>query len=423
MRIITRLTKKTKNAATYPAGAFDWLALEKDRFLELGNQEMAWKKYCGFFDFSIDEFISIQNQLLTEQIEIWLRFPLSQEIMGGFEPENITAFRRFAPLTVYADYRAWFENPAPLALHEPALFWAENTRANGPPTRIPFSLSGLKALVDDMITALILSSAGAKGEVCLKPVSRMLIVLPVKSLSRAINIAIGQRLECLNLTAACADSEALVDLDRNTRQALDKGLDFIIAEPSAIAQLGHNIGYSTIRRHFTGRDPAILLQLIKAWWIDSFLHRPVLASDIWQIKGIVACGDGTAGYTEQIAQTWGTRPLAVFSQLEGGFLAVQGWNKKGLTFIPYRNFYEFIPLSEIQKEAVDQDYQPATLLMNELKSGEIYELVITNFHGGPFLRYRLGEYLKVIALNDPQTGVNLPQFAVCDLVELPTAAQ
>ena len=85
-----------------------------------------------------------------------------------------------------------------------------------------------------------------------------------------------------------------------------------------------------------------------------------------------------------------------------------------MIFIPYRNFYEFIPKNkEIDKEAVDNSYRPATVLMSELKENQIYELVVTNFHGGPFWRYRIGDYLKVISLKDIESGLKLPQFVLC----------
>ena len=45
-----------------------------------------------------------------------------------------------------------------------------------------------------------------------------------------------------------------------------------------------------------------------------------------------------------------------------------------MTFIPNLNFLEFIPEKEHFKWQLDNDYQPRTLLLNELKAGEKYEL-------------------------------------------------
>lgn len=56
--------------------------------------------------------------------------------------------------------------------------------------------------------------------------------------------------------------------------------------------------------------------------------------------------------------------------------------------IPDTVFYEFIPFEEIYKD------NPKTLLINELKVGERYEVVITNYAG--LYRYRLGDVVKVV---------------------------
>ncbi|MDO4535583.1 MAG: GH3 auxin-responsive promoter family protein [Clostridium perfringens] len=57
--------------------------------------------------------------------------------------------------------------------------------------------------------------------------------------------------------------------------------------------------------------------------------------------------------------------------------------------IPDTVFYEFIPFEEINEA------NPTTLLINELKVGEKYEIVITNYAG--LYRYRLGDIVKVVS--------------------------
>lgn len=57
--------------------------------------------------------------------------------------------------------------------------------------------------------------------------------------------------------------------------------------------------------------------------------------------------------------------------------------------IPDTVFYEFIPFEEIDND------NPKTLLINELKVGEKYEIVITNYAG--LYRYRLGDIVNVVS--------------------------
>ena len=67
-----------------------------------------------------------------------------------------------------------------------------------------------------------------------------------------------------------------------------------------------------------------------------------------------------------------------------------------------------------------------TLLMDELKPG-IYEFVFTNFFGGALMRYRIGDLVEVISLEDEETGVKLPQFSFYsradDLIDLGSMAR
>jgi hypothetical protein len=423
MKVQVKSAMNYKGSKSREGFAYNWPPLEKDHFLAKGNKELAWKKYCGFIDFSLEEYHAIQKLLLKEQIEIIRHTALGKKIMGERSPESLDDFRHFTPLTVYSDYRDAFESKETREMGEGILFWAESSDKNGQVNRIPFNLNSTKALVDDVITAIMFSSARSKGDVQIEPQDKMLISLRIKAISEAINIGVSQKLECENLIDPLdsLQSETFYNLTRSIEKGLVQGIDFIISSPDTITRLGENIGYGAIKSHVRSLNPAIIYRLVKAWLVKSLVRRPSLAKDIWQVKGIIACGERISSYRERIERTWGINPLEVFCSAEAGFMAMQTWNKKGLTFIPYRNFYEFIPLQEVEKEAYDTSYLPDTVLMNELQPDEVYELVVTNFHGGPFLRYRSGDYLKVIALKDEETGVNLPQFILAAKPDIKTS--
>jgi phenylacetate-coenzyme A ligase PaaK-like adenylate-forming protein len=74
------------------------------------------------------------------------------------------------------------------------------------------------------------------------------------------------------------------------------------------------------------------------------------------------------------------------------------------------------------KWQLDHSYQPKTVLLDEVKAGQNYELVITNFHGGSLVRYRLGDMIKITALRNEKMGVNTPQMTferrADDLIDL-----
>jgi phenylacetate-coenzyme A ligase PaaK-like adenylate-forming protein len=139
--------------------------------------------------------------------------------------------------------------------------------------------------------------------------------------------------------------------------------------------------------------------------------RPMLPRDLWKIKGIIGSGVDSCVYKEKIKDFWGRYPLDLYSSTEGGVMATQAWDYTGMTFIPNLNFLEFIPDEEQLKLQMDSSYKPKTLLLNEVKAGESYELVITSFHGGAMIRYRIGDLVKITALSDEKIGVKLPQMA------------
>ena len=145
-------------------------------------------------------------------------------------------------------------------------------------------------------------------------------------------------------------------------------------------------------------------------------RRPLLPKDIWSLKGLITFGiDGTI-YREKIKEMWGRYPLDFHGCTEAPLIAMQTWDYEGMTFIPHLNLFEFIPENESVKSRNNPSYQPSTLLMDELTPGN-YELVITNFHGGPFVRYRLGHLVKITALRNEQLNIDIPQMTFLTRVD------
>lgn len=103
-------------------------------------------------------------------------------------------------------------------------------------------------------------------------------------------------------------------------------------------------------------------------------------------------------------------------------MSVQSWSGLGLYFLPDVCFFEFVPESEWTRWRDDNSYIPQTVLLDEVKTGERYEVVITNFYGGPFLRYRMHDLVRFISERDEEAGINLPSMAFVgrdnDLIDL-----
>ena len=91
-------------------------------------------------------------------------------------------------------------------------------------------------------------------------------------------------------------------------------------------------------------------------------------------------------------------------------MAIQAWDHMDMTFIPSTAFYEFIPANDWAEERLLGKPPSKTLLMNQVEVGQRYEVVISNFYGGPFLRYRMHDLVEVTTLGNEKLGINLPQF-------------
>jgi len=136
----------------------------------------------------------------------------------------------------------------------------------------------------------------------------------------------------------------------------------------------------------------------------------MLPKDIWSLKGLVSTGSDGSVFRERVKEMWGRYPLDVYGGTEGIIMAIQTWDYQGMTFVPHLNFFEFIPEEESLKSKADPLYQPQTLLLDEVRPEENYELVITSFHGGPFVRYKLGDMIRITSLRNEQLNIDIPQM-------------
>jgi len=389
--------------------------LTKDEILRSGDNDKIWQKYCGFLDLSLREFMEIQEHLLLDEIEMVTQSPLGKKIMKVVNPRSVEEFRQLVPLTTYDDYASYLGNCQEDALAEKPCYWAHTSGKTGFFKWVPYTLGSLGRLADDTISAFILSAAMRKGEVHIHEGVKVVHNLPPPPYtSGIIFLVVAQRIsfQAFPPLEKSAGMQFQERIEEGFRMALSAGLDFagslgvvLVKVGESFSQLGRTTKLFRLALH-----PMAVFRLLRAIVKSRLAKRPMLPKDIWRVKGLVCGGTDTFIYREQIVHYWGVQPLDIYVATETGFIAMQGWNKKGMTFMPYSNFYEFIPEAEWLKSREDSSYQPATVLLSEVKEGKLYELVITNFHGMPFLRYRLGDLIRISSLKDDEIGVNLPQM-------------
>ena len=70
-------------------------------------------------------------------------------------------------------------------------------------------------------------------------------------------------------------------------------------------------------------------------------------------------------------------------------------------------------------------YKPSTVLLDEVRPGELYEIVISNLMGGPYIRYRLGDLVHITSMRNEKIDIDIPQMEfysrVSELIDIGAA--
>ena len=200
--------------------------------------------------------------------------------------------------------------------------------------------------------------------------------------------------------------------------ALNDGLDLCLSLSSVALAIGDRFGQKgkKIQIRTLLKRPKVMLRLARGLLKSKLARRSILPKDLWSIKGLITFGMDSSIYKEKLRRIWGTEPLEFHGCTEANIIATQTWNRQGMTFIPHLNLFEFIPEKEIAKSRANPSYQPKTLLLDEVKPGK-YELVVTSFHGGPFIRYRLGHLIEITSLRNEQLNIDIPQMVFLTRVD------
>jgi hypothetical protein len=387
--------------------------ITEDELLNKGNQEKIWTKFCGFLDLSLPEFMEIQEQLLMNQIDIIHNTPLADKFMPD-KPKNIAEFRRMVPLTTYDDYAPYIENNNDEMLAVKPCCWARTSGRGGSIKWVPYTQKCYDWLGRIGVTAFILACTSKKGEVNIKNGMRTMQNMPARPYYTGIGITALFGYLDVKMIPPLEEYEHQPfekRLEDGFKMALRTGVDLLGALTSILIRMGESFGDTSrgLKLSSYMLHPQVMWRLVRALIRSKRAKRPLLPKDLWPLKGLISYGMDTAIYREKLIEYWGKEPLEVYGGTEMGVPAIQAWNKKWMTFIPYFCFLEFIPEEEWLKNREDEAYQPSTVLLDEVKAGKLYELVITNFHGMPFLRYRIGDLMRIMSSRDGEAGIQLPQ--------------
>jgi len=397
--------------------------------LRQGKKEELWQLCCGFIDLSLEQFMTIQRRLLLEQLELLKRCELGREVMRGAEPSSVEEFRGQIPLTTYADYAPYLLEKREDVLPEKPAVWQRTSgrSAEFPCKWAPISERMYQELGEALFAIFIFCTCKERGDISVEEHCKVLYGLaPPPYISGTLGQKAAQEL-CVDFLPPMEEAELMSFEERIRRGfqlALSEGLDIFYGIPSVLVavaeQFGKGTGVKTLIPLLS--KPKILLRLTKAMLKSKLARRPLMPKDLWALQGVVSAGTDNAIYKDKIEHLWGKYPLDVYAATEANFIAMQTWDYQGMTFIPHFNFLEFIPEREHLRLKKEPTYQASTVLLDEVKAGEKYEVVVTNFHGGPFVRYRLGDMIRITSLRNEELGIDIPQMTfdrrADDLIEI-----
>jgi hypothetical protein len=385
--------------------------------LRQGRRDEVWRKYCGFLDLSLDEFMGIQGRLLMEQIDLLSKCELGRKLLGDKIPTSVEEFREGVSLTTYADYLPYLDEKREDVLPEKPDFWIRTSGRSGVNLFkwAPYPKRMLQGGTKLAFAGVIFASCHGKGDFSLEENDRFLYgMAPPPYISGMLPYGLLWEFpfKFLPSVEEAENMSFQERIEKGFELSFREGLDVFFGISSVLVRIGDQFSQASgkVRVSPILLHPKSLFRLIKGLLRSKLARRPMIPADLWDLKGIISGGTDTAIYRDKIKYYWGRESIEMYGGTEINFISVQTWDYEGMTFVPDTGFLEFIPEEEHLESKLNPGYQPHTVLLSEVEAGKKYELVVTNFRGGIFVRYRIGDMIKITALRNDNLDVDIPQM-------------
>ncbi len=391
---------------------------EAAELLREGRDQEFWTKYCGFVDLNIEQFMTIQRRLLMEQINLLTSCKLGNQVMRGARPRSVEEFRIQVPITTYADYAPYLQEQIEDGLPEKPKLWQRTSGRSSEYSYkwVPVTNRVYRELGDAFMALLVFASCTERGEVTLELGDNFLYGLappPYASGCWAHRVAEEEIFDFLPPIKVAEQMDFSKRIEEGFKLGLSDGIDIMAGISIMLIKVGEQFGQGvTMSKVFPlFKKPGLLYRLLAAMVKSRLANRKMSPKDIWSLKGLVSTGTDAQVYREKIKDMWGRYPLDIYGATECVIIAMQTWDYGDMTFVPYFNFLEFMPEKEYARWAADSNYRPYLLLLDEVVPGERYVVVVTNFLGGAFMRYMLGDVIQITSLRNATLNINIPQMA------------
>ncbi len=374
-----------------------------------------WSEYCGFLDLDMDSYMYIQNRLMKEQISKWKQCGLGRKLLHGREPDTIDEFRSMMPMTQYADYADILLNKQEDMLPDKPMIWIQTTWEGGirPIKLAPYGREMLDVYRHNMLSVALLASSRGKGDYSLQPGDRVLYGgAPLPYATGLIPSLLNEEMELTWLPDANDTGKSFSErIKDGFSMGKNGGIDYFFGIGSVANYITDNFSkHSSSGKKHSSVSADVAFRYMKAKYKSSKSGVPIKPKDVFHLKGLISAGTDAACYRSKLAENWGVAPMEIAAGTESTCIGSETYEHRGMVFFPDAGFYEFISESELQREQEVAGYVPRTCLMNEIQAGQNYELVLSIFHGGAFMRYRIGDMYRCVSANPNE----LPHISFLD---------
>ena len=391
------------------------------------SKEEIWEEYCGFLTLSTEEFMGIQKRLLMEQMELWSSSGLGQSILKGKYPHTIEEFREMVPLTTYEDYAPTLLSKQTSALPGDPVLWLQTTWEGGvhPIKVAPYTKGMLDTFKHNVMSCLVLAASRQKGDFDISVTDHMLYALaPLPYATGILPLLFKDEID-IEFLPSVKEAATMSFKERNVqgfKLGMKKGIEYFFGLGSVLYYVSQSITSmqfgrkKSLKEKLLSTSPQMMARYLVAKNKCQKENRELLPKDLFQLKGFMCAGTDNRCYKADLEKMWGISPMEIFAGTEPTCIGCETWSREGVYFFPDACFYEFIPEDELDKNMDNPNYQPRTVLWDEVVPGGIYEIVLTVLKGGAFARYRVGDVFRCTGIGSHLEGNNIPRFQYIDRV-------
>ena len=399
--------------------------MKVDEELRASDCTSVWKTYLGFLDLDTAGYMEIQNRLMQEQIDLWSRSGLGQKFLKGKMLATISEFRDSVPLTCYDDYAEILLEQREDMLPAPPTIWIKTTWEGGirPLKVAPYTQAMLDTYRSNTAACLLLFGSYGKYKFRLgKKVMSGFAPLPYPTGLMGLVLEQKTSFELMPSREEAKHMSFSQQSKEGIKLSLKKGVDYFFSMGS-VAYVISNVLIDMLNGSsggsgggHTSLSPAMIFRVLKAKLRARIENRSVLPKDLFKLTALVCAGTDNACYKDELEKMWGIRPMELFAGTEPTLIGCETWSREAIYFFPDACFYEFLPIAQSIALHENKNTPHATCLMNEVRPGEKYELIISVLKGGAFARYRTGDVYLCVGTSSAEDDIHIPRFRYVDRV-------